>query len=144
METAEVSTTSILQSTTVADLALLVERVNLKSPELYTRAISGATLVLTGAVSPDPESGPSVYRVRGSKPEPYTVDLSGEPGCDCPDATKRGVQFKNRTYCKHSLSALFYAHLVKLVAERQPSRRFARLRPYRPQRTARPARAAAA
>ena len=138
------STPNLHESTTLADLARLVERVNLKSPELYARAISGATLVLTGAVSPDPEAGPSIYRVRGSKPEPYTVDLSGEPGCDCPDATKRGVQFKNRTYCKHSLSALFYAHLVKLVAERQPSRRFARLRPYRPQRTARPARAVAA
>ena len=138
------STPNLHQSTTLADLARLVERVNVKSPELYTRAISGATLVLTGAVSPDPEAGPSAYRVRGSKPEPYAVDLAGEPGCDCPDATKRGVQFKNRTYCKHSLSALFYAHLVRLVAERQPSRRFARLQPFRSRQQRRPLRAVAA
>jgi hypothetical protein len=138
------STPNLHQSTTLADLARLVERVNLKSPELSTRAISGATLVLTGAVTPDPESGPTAYRVNGSKAEPYAVDLAGEPGCDCPDATKRGVQFKNRTYCKHQLAALFYRRLSELVAERRPSRRFARLQTYRPQRTARPERVAVA
>jgi hypothetical protein len=136
------STPNLHQSTTLADLARLVERVNLKSPELYTRAVSGATLVLTGAVTPDAESGPSAYRVRGSKPEPYTVDLAGD--CPCEDYQRRGVSYRGHKFCKHQLAALFYRRLSELVAERRPSRRFARLQPYRPRRTPRPARAPAA
>ena len=83
------SSPNLHQSTTLADLARLVEGVKVKSPELYSRAISGATLVLTGAVSPDPESGPNVYRVNGSKAEPYAVDLAGD--CACEDYQRRGI-----------------------------------------------------
>src|ERR687887_364155 len=100
------STPNVLQSTTVADLARLVERVNVKSPELYC------------------------------------VDLSGD--CPCEDYQRRGISFHGHKFCKHQLAALFYRRLADLVAERRPSRRFARLQPYRPQRTARPARATAA
>ena len=133
------STPNLHQSSTLADLARLVEGVNRKAPELYARAVPGASLLLTGAISPDPESGPSAYRVRGSQAEPYTVDLAG----DCPyeDYRRRGVSYRGRKFCKHQLAALFYRRLSELVSERRPSRRFALLRTYRPRRTARPARA---
>ena len=136
------SAPNLYESSTLADLARLVERVNLKSPDLYTRAVSGATLVLTGAVSPDPESGPTAYRVRGSQADPYAVDLADD--CPCEDYQRRGISYRGHKFCKHVLAALFHQRLSDLVTERRPSRRFARLRPFRSRQQRRPLRAVAA
>jgi hypothetical protein len=125
------STPNLHQSTTLADLARLVERVNVKSPELYTRAISGTTLVLTGAVSPTNDDL-TTFAVRGSKPEPYAVNLSSPAApCTCPDATRRGVQWNGKVFCKHTFAGLMYARLQALATERARRTRVIRLQPYR-------------
>jgi hypothetical protein len=116
-----------------------VERVNLKSPELYSRAISCATLVLTGAVTPDPESGPNAYRVNGSKAEPYAVDLAGD--CPCEDYQRRGIAYQGHKFCKHQLAALFYQRLSQQAERCRGAPRSARLQAFRPRQSRRPARA---
>src|SRR5438067_13014330 len=140
METDRVSTTSIFESTTVADLARLVEGVKAKSPELDTRAVSGATLVLTGAVSPDPEAGPNAYRVRGSQADPYAVDLAGD--CPCEDYQRRGISYHGHKFCKHQLAALFYQRLSRQAERCHGAPRSIRLQAFRPRQTRRPARVA--
>jgi hypothetical protein len=135
------SSPNLHQSTSLADLAHLVERVNVKSPELYTRAVSGATLLLTGAVTPTADDLTG-FAVRGSAAEPYAVNLGADgPPCTCPDATRRGVEWHGKVYCKHTFAGLMFARLQALAVERNRRNRVLRLLPYR--RARRPIRVAA-
>ena len=66
------SSLNFLQSTSLAQLQKLIDRVGIRCPALAERATKAGSLLMAGQVRP---LRPDVFEVRGSAEQPYTVDL---------------------------------------------------------------------
>ena len=125
----------VFYSTTLSQLRREVERISTRCPELATRAQSAAAILL-GAKVAEREDG--TFEVFGSVEQPYTVDADART-CTCLDYQHRGVEYKGRRFCKHTLAVLLLARLsVRPTVSRRD-----RVRPFRPGTTRRPVRVAA-
>ena len=114
----------VFQSTTLSQLRREVERISARCPELATRAESAAAILL-GAKVAEREDG--TFEVFGSVETPYTVDAEAST-CTCLDFQHRGVIYRERRFCKHTLAVLLLARLsVRPTVGRRD-----RIRPFRP------------
>ena len=119
------------ESTTLATLRCEVGRIAARCPELATRAQSAAAILLGAKVAEHVDH----YEVVGSVEQPYIVDAEAT-SCTCLDYQHRGVAYRGRTFCKHTLAVLLLARLsVRPTVGRRD-----RIRPFRPGTTRRPVR----
>jgi hypothetical protein len=114
----------VFEHTTLSQLRREVARVAERCPELATRAQSAAAILL-GAKVAEHEDG--TFEVFGSVETPYTVDAEANT-CTCLDYQHRGVTYRERRFCKHTLAVLLLARLsVRPTVGRRD-----RVRPFRP------------
>jgi hypothetical protein len=121
-----VNTPDVYQSNTIGELHRLVRIIAERRPELAQRAEKGATILITGKLSP---LGEDRYEVVSSDDDGtlYLVDQRAE-SCTCKDYQHRAPEVRGSKCCKHRIAAWLY---VKLGAPR-PSARLARVRRFRP------------
>ena len=122
------------ESTTRATLRREVERIATRCPELATRAQSAAAVLLGAKVAEHADH----YEVVGTAGQSYTVDAEATT-CTCLDYQHRGVTYRERRFCKHTLAVLLLARL----SDRPTIARRERIRPFRPGTTRHPVRVAA-
>jgi hypothetical protein len=143
MESVDVTTTDIYQSTTVERLQRLLTRIVTKAPMLQERAESAVVILTTGRIA---LVAPSTFQAQGAGEQPYELSTATFT-CSCPDWQHRAPEFASRRWCKHLIAAAMLEMLTAAEESPRPAQgpgRQARLRTCRCIHAARrPARRAA-